>query len=299
MSDTTPEESHSVESVSPSLHLGAVGAARSTWLGPAWAALCGLIASAAFSFDMPDLLIAAFVFILADWAWPALWTTCVRTDWLAPIVRWRDKTHPAQSIRLPYLQPGSPGDRLLNWAARVGSWWQSVFSPLAGASAASGLAALVIALVVSAAIGWRALTLTLGVTALTAIGTLRALRVAIDSDWLRSMVYGVLPWWLGHAAFAPLTVESAGMGVLFGLAYRAVMDASQGDRAPSLPGLVGSQIAAALVLFGGREPVAAFTIALMVVAQAALRTFLVKHPFARRAQVWLMVAMLTGAIAVA
>jgi len=44
LTDTDLPESHSVESVSPSLHLGAIGAARSTWLGPAWAALCGLIA---------------------------------------------------------------------------------------------------------------------------------------------------------------------------------------------------------------------------------------------------------------
>jgi len=299
LSDTTLEESHGVESVSPSLRLGAIGATRSAWLGPAWAALCGLIASAKFSFDAPGLLIAAFVFILADWVWPALWMTFVRTDWLAPIDRWQAVSAPTRSIRLPYLQPGSLGDRLLIRAARAGAWWRSSFAPMAGASVASGLAALVIGLALSAAIGWRALALTVAVIAITGIGTLRALRTALDSDGLRSIVYGTLPWWLGHAAFGPLTVESAGMGVLFGLAYRAVMDAAQGDRAPSPAGLMAPQIAAAAVLFGGREAVAAFVIALTIAAQAALRAFLADHPFARRAQFWLMLAMLVCAIAIA
>ncbi len=299
MADTTLSESDSLESVSPSLNLGAIGAARSTWLGPAWAALCGLIASAAFSFDAPNLLIAAFVFIVVDWAWPAIWTVCVRTDWLAPIERWHESAAPARASGLPYLQPGSPADRLLTWTARFGWWLRSSFAPLAGASAASGLAALAIGSALSAAIGWRALALNLAVVAITGLGMLHALRTALDSDGLRSIVYGTLPWWLGHAAFAPLTVESAGIGVLFGLAYRAMMVAVAGGRAPSLAGLIAPQLLAAAALFGGRQPATAFVVVLATVAQAALRTFLVDHPFVRRAQAWLMAAMLACAIAIA
>ncbi len=298
LADPTLPESQSIESVSPSLHLGAVGATRSAWLGPAWAALCGLIASATFSFDAPDLLVAAFVFILADWAWPALWTTCVRTDWLAPIGHWPNTPAPARSIQVPYLQPGSPGDRWLTWAARAGAWWRSFFAPMAGASATSALAALAIGLALSAAIGWRALALTLAVVALTGVGALRALRTGLDSDWLRSIVYGALPWWLGHAAFAPLTAESAGISVLFGLAYRALMNTTQADRAPSPAGLIAPQIVAAAALFSGYEPVAAFVVVLALAAQAALRALLTDHSFARRAQFWLMLAMLACAIAV-
>lgn len=297
MTDTTLDETQTVEPVSPSLHLGAFGAARSSWLGPAWAAVCGLIASAAFVFDGPHLLLAAFVFILADWTWPALWTTLVRTDWLASIIRWPEMPPPVRSIALPYTRPGSPADRFLNWAARAGSWWRTIFMPATGASVLSGLAALVIALAVSVAIGWRPLALTLAVMAIVGLGTLRALRAAIDSDWLRSVVYGVLPWWLGHAAFAPLTAESAAMGVLFGLAYRAVMES--GDHAPRLPGLIAPQIVAVVALFGGRQPIAAFVVAATIVAQAALRTFLTDAPFAHRAQFWLMIAMSACAIAVA
>ena len=299
MSDTTLPESDSLESVSPSLNLGAIGSARSTWLGPAWAALCGLIASAAFSFDAPNLLIATFVYILVDWTWPAVWTVCVRTDWLAPMDRWHESAAPERPIRLPYLQAGSPADRLLIWMAHLGSWLRSSFAPLAGSSVASGLAALVIGVALSAAIGWRALALTLAVVAITGMGTLHALRTALDSDGLRSIVYGTLPWWLGHAAFEPLTVESAGMGVLFGLAYRAMMDVAQDGRAPSPAGLIVPQFLAAVVLFGGGRPAAAFLVVLAIVAQAALRTFLVDHPFARRAQAWLMAAMLTCAFAIA
>ena len=296
MIDTPAAEPRDVESVSPLLHLGAVTPARSTWLGPAWAAVCGLIASGAFTFDAPNLLIAALLYIVVDWAWPAIWTTSVRTDWLAPIARWHDAPAPVRSIRLPYLQAGSPGDRLLARAAHFGSWWQSIGVPLVGHSVSSGLVALLIGLSLSAAIGWRGLALTLSVLALSGLGTLRALRAGVDSDTLRSIVYGMLPWWIGHAAFAPLGAESAGMGVLYGLAYRGIM--SSGERAPSPAGLIAPQIVAAIALFGGSQPVAAFFVALSVAAQIALRTFLTGHAFARRAQMWLMIAMLAGAIAV-
>lgn len=296
MTETPIEESYGIESVSPSLHLGAVTAIRSTWLGPLWAAVCGLIASAAFRFDGPNVLIAALLFIVADWAWPALWTTLVRTDWLAPFARWRAVPTAEGVPRLPYIQPGSPGDRLLKWLAHLDAWRRSVLAPLAGSSGLSACVALSIALVLSAVIGWRALALTLAALALSSLGTLRALRTGVDSDELRSIVYGTLPWWLGHAAFAPLTAASAGMGLLFGLAYSGLMAA--GPRAPRSIALIAPQLVAALVLFTGGQPLAAFIVGVSIAAQAALRTFLLEHAFARRAQVWLMATMLAAAIAV-
>jgi hypothetical protein len=287
------------EPVGPLLHLGAIGAARSTWLGPGWAALCGLIASGAFSFDGAHVLIAAFVFILADWAWPALWTTAVRTDWRAPAARWPDfaVSSPERSIRLPYFQPGSPGARLLNSLTRARIWWHDTLAPSAGASVTSGIAALIVGLALSAAIGWRALALTLGVAALTGLGILRALRVGVDSDGLRSIVYGTMPWWLGHVAFASLTAESVGLAVLFGLAYWAWM--GLGEHAPSPSSLAAPQAIAALALFAGQQAVAAFVVFLAVAAQVALRAFLVDRDFARRGQGWLMLAMLACALVAA
>ena len=297
LTETPLHETHTVESVSPSLNLGAIGAPRSTWLGPAWAALCGLIASSAFTFDGPSLLIALFAFLLVDWVWPAVWTTCVRTDWLASLERWRATPTPLRHGRWPYFQLDSPGDRLLGWSARLSVWRRSSLAPMAGASLVSLLVALIIGLALSFAIGWRALALSLAALALTGVGTLRSLRTALDSDGLRSMVYGTLPWWLGHAAFAPLSVASAGAGLLFGMAYWAMM--GSGQDAPSPAALAAPQILMALAVFGGGQPAAAFVMALAISAQLALRTFLIEHPFARRAQVWLMVAMLAAAIAIA
>lgn len=299
MAETHLSESNTAEPIGPLLHLGAIRAARSTWLGPGWAALCGLVASGAFSFGGPHALLAAFVFILADWAWPAIWTTGVRTDWRAPAAHWRDAAplDPGDAIRLPYFQPGSPGSRLLDGLSWARSWWRAALAPIAGVSVTSGIAALIVGLVLSAAIGWRALALTAGVLALTGLGVLRALRAGIDSDGLRSTVYGTLAWWLGHAAFAPLTIESAGFAVLFGLTYWAWMDS--GDRAPSPIGLAAPQGIAALALFAGHAVGAAFAVLLCAVAQAALRSFLVDQEFARRAQGWLMLAMLASAIVIA
>lgn len=296
MPDTLAGESHNLEAVSPSLNLGAVNALRSTWLGPGWAALCGLVASAALTSSGLDVLIAVLVFIVADWAWPAIWTTCVRTDWLASFAHWAELAVSAPARRPPYLQPGSPGDRLLAGLARLGAWWRAIGASMLGASLTSGLVASIVGLALSAAIGWRALALTLAVFALTALGVLRALRASIDSDGLRAIVYGVLPWWLGHAAFAPPTAESAGMAILFGAVYWTLM--ASGDRAPSTARLIAPQILAAIALFAGRAIWPAFIVGLAIFAQVALRTFLSEHDFARRAQVWLIPAMLACAIAV-
>jgi len=284
-------ESHPAEAIGPSLHLGALNATRGTWLGPGWSALCGVIASGAFAFDASNLLLVAFVLILVDWTWPALWTMVVRTDWLAPIARWPETPIIAHSMHLPYLRSGSPGDRLLSWLARVRLWWRSFLMPMTDVSVPSSVATFLIAIVISVAIGWRALALTFAMLALTLLGVLRALRLRYDSNGLRAMVYGTLPWWLGHVAFAPLTLESASIGLMFGLAYRGLM----ADH--NWPGLIMPQVAVAAILFGGYQPEAAFVILIAVVAQGALRSFLRGNAYARRAQIWLMLAMLCGALA--
>ena len=226
-----------------------------------------------------------------------MWVTGVRTDWAAPLSRWSEVDAPPYVIRLPYLRPGSPADRLLAWGARLGAWRHSVFAPMAEANLASLLAALTVGLALSAAIGWRALSLTLAAMALTGIGTLRAARTGLDSDTLRAMLYGTLPWWLGHAAFAPLTIESAAFGVIFGFAYRALIQSVEGP--VSSAALIGPQVAGALALLAGSQPVAAHLLMLTVVAQAAVRAVLSAHAFVRGAQMWLMTAMLVCAVVVA
>lgn len=161
-------------------------------------------------------------------------------------------------------------------------------------SVPSIIAALTLALVLSVAIGWRALSLTLAVLALTLMGVLRALRFGVDPTSLRALVYGTLPWWLGHTAFASLSVESAGLGLLFGLAYRALM--AEGESAPSLIALISPQVVLTLGLFAGSQPLGALIVALAIVAQIALHSFLKSTAFAQRAQIWLMLAMLAAAI---
>ena len=291
MADKPLSESHPIEAIGPSLHLGAFNTTRATRLGPAWAAVCGVVASGAFAFDGPNLLLAAFVLILVDWAWPALWTMLVRTDWLAPLARWSQTPLVTHALRLPYLRSGSPADRLLSWVARVREWWRLFLMPMTDVSAPSSVAALSIALLISILLGWRALALTLAVLALTCIGVLRALRLRYDPDGLRALVYGALPWCLGHVAFAPLTLESAGIGLLFGWAYRGLMAES------SWLGLLASQVVVAAILFGGHLPEAAFVVLVAVAAQGALHSFLRGSDYARRAQIWLMLAMLSSALA--
>jgi hypothetical protein len=42
---------------------------RTLWLSPAWAVLCGLVASSAFAWTGRDVLIVALAVVIADGAW--------------------------------------------------------------------------------------------------------------------------------------------------------------------------------------------------------------------------------------
>ena len=267
---------------------------RSLWLSPVWAVLCGIVASNAFVWTGRDVLIALLAGLLADGAWATVWWGLVETDWPQLIARWPLVS--PDPIDQPSARPGSPADRAQRWTARWRAWWRGVLWPAAGTPILSALVSIALSSVVAAVIGWPALTLSLGALALTQIGALLEHRHGRASHVPRGALDVGLAWALGHAAFSALTPVSMGVAALFAIAYGSSIDLARGGQQRRwwlLP-----QVIVVLILVVIQQPLAAFAVTSLLVAQALLATVLQGLPFAQASQGWLLLAMLAAALAI-
>ncbi len=266
---------------------------RALWLSPAWAVLCGLIASSAFVWTGRDVLIAALAVVVADGAWATQWWGLVDTDWRQLFANWKgiavERSEASLALR------GSPADRSQHNLARLRVWWQAGGREQAGTPLFSALAALALGVLLSAVIGWQALALTLAAFAVTQIALILRLH-GRPINWLHGFVAIGLTWMLGHAAFGELTLLSAFAAVVFSFAYAAMLDLAQGAAATRrwlLP-----QLVLVVVLIWLQQPIAALALIALLMAQALLATVMHSLDFARAAQWWLMLAMLVVALGI-
>jgi len=269
---------------------------RALWLSPIWAVLCGLIASSAFVWTGRDVLIAMLAVLLADGAWATAWWGLVETDWPQLIARWPQVTPDPIRQAWPLARPGSPADRAQHWAARTRVWWREVLWPEASTPVLSALVSSGLAIVLSAVIGWAALTLSLGAFALTQIGVLLEHQHGRASHVARGALDMGLAWALGHAAFGSLTPLSAGVATLFAITYGSSVDLARGGQQARwwlLP-----QLAVVVILVLIQQPLAAFAVISLLIAQSLLATVRRGLSFAQGAQVWLLLAMLVTALAI-
>jgi hypothetical protein len=266
---------------------------RTLWLTPAWAVLCGLIASSAFVWNGRDVLIAALAVVIADGAWATLWWGSVDTDWRQLFANWN--AVPVERAESALALRGSPADRSQHHLARLRVWWRAGGREQAGTPLFSALFALVLGVLLSAVVGWQALALTFAAMALTQLALLLRLH-DLAINWLHGFVAIGLTWILGHAAFGELTLLSALSAVAFSFAYAAMLDLVQGGAAAHrwlLP-----QIIMGIVLIWLQQPIAALALITLLVTQALLATALHRLDFARAAQWWLMLAMLVVALGI-
>jgi hypothetical protein len=266
---------------------------RTLWLTPAWAVLCGIIASSAFVWTGRDVLIAALAAIIADGSWATQWWGLVETDWRQIFANWNaiavERTDSSLAVR------GSPADRSQHGLARLRVWWQSGGRDQAGTPFISALAALALGVVLSAVIGWPALALTFTAFAVTQIALILRLH-GRAINWLHGFVAIGFTWLLGQAAFGAITLLSALAAVIFSLTYTAMLDLAQGaarTRRWLLP-----QIVLVIALIVLQQPIAAVALIALLAAQALLATAMHSLDFARAAQWWLMLAMLVVALGI-
>ena len=270
--------------------------ARTLWLSPAWAVVCGIVASNAFTWNGRDVLIAILAVLLADGAWATVWWGLVEPDWLQLLARWKtiEVAEPRQAW--PLARPGSPADRTQRWFARFNAWWTFEVWPNAGTPILSALVSIVLGVVVSAVIGWQALTLSLGALALTQIGLLLELTRGRAPHLIHGFSNVGLAWLLGHAAFGQLSVLSLGVAILFAVAYGSSLGLAHGGQ--SARGWLLPQLIVVVLLVLLQQPLAAFALIAVLATQTLLSTVFNGLSFARAAQFWLMAAMLIAAMAI-
>ena len=198
--------------------------ARTLWLSPAWAVVCGIITSSAFVWTGRDVLIAALALVLVDGAWATVWWGLVDTDWRSLFATW--DTFDVTRVEATWGATGSSAARSQRGLARLRLWWQAIGKEHAGSPILSALFSVVLAFLLSVVIGGAAVGLTLAALALAQIGLI--LRVHGRAvNWLHGFVDVGLAWLLGHVAFGQLTLLSALTALIFSFSYAAMLDVAQ------------------------------------------------------------------------
>jgi hypothetical protein len=266
------------------------------WLTPAWATLCGVVASEGFNWRTGnDWLRLVFLLLLTDGVWGTLWAALAHTDWAGPLGRWRRWSAGVSLVTLPYTQHGTPGHRVSRWLAQLRCWWQQDLWPACG----NALAAMVVALPVGAAIslflGPEFLLLGLGALALMQLGTgWEAGSGQVTPGW-DALIAVLLPWLAGHLAFASLTESSVGLALALALAYGVAWSLAHSWAQVLM--VVAYALAAALLL-ALRAPLAAVSLGVLLVPQLALLPWLCRGQspawYVQSTRLWWLIAALVA-----
>jgi hypothetical protein len=268
-----------------------------SWLGPTWAMLCGAAASNAFSWQGGDWLRLALLTLLVDAGWGNLWSALSRANWAAAVRRWQNWEKNRPTMRLPYTLPGTPGDRISRWMGKLQAWGREAFWPACGPAVRATLAGVPLTALVATLLGPELLLLSVAAVALMQLGIIwEGGRGIVPPGW-DALVGVALPWLAGHAAFAPVTLPSASLALLFALAWgcawntRAVL---------AQVALVASQLVSAAYFVALQRPLAAGAILFLSAPQTALlpwvRADLPVTRFVRYTRPWLMAAMAIAAM---
>jgi len=267
-----------------------------TWLGPAWAALCGITASGSFGWQGQDWLRLALLILLVDGGWGTLWAALGGTNWATPLRRWRNWRFGEPFATPPYTLPGSPSDRASRWLGQLRAWWRDIFWPTCGPAFSAITVTLPVVAVVGTLLGMELVLLSIAALAVMQLGLAwESGRGSIAPGW-DAIIAVTLPWLAGHAAFGSLTLHSAGLALAFTLAWGVVWRAnSPWERALG----TGAQLLAVALLVALYRPLAAVTLLLLMAPQLAMLPWLRRGQpascYVRYTRPWLMAAMLVAA----
>ncbi len=270
------------------------------WIGPAWAVLCGIVASGRFAWNVRGLLLAGLALFLVDGVWATLWTAAVETDWAGLAAGWDSSPPPLRARRLPYVQAGAPGDRAAGWLAHLARWWQNRMQPVAGTAVSSIAVCLPLGAALSALLGWQVLALSAAALAMIQLGLVTNRASGRPSPLLQAGLEFGLAWLAGQAAFGLVTLSSTLMALLFATAYYGGLQLL--GQGAGLAYWRWPQLIAALVLLALRQPLPALVLFFILFAQVLLEPALESGRsgawFVRSSQAWLMAAMLVVAFTI-
>ncbi len=268
-----------------------------TLLGPAWATLCGALASGGVSGRGQSILFLLLAIFLSDAllsAWRALW---LESDWRAALQR-LSSSAPIWLESSPDA-PRSALARLRERVARHFAYWRQVVLPT--------LASEVFGLGIAGALALSiAIVLGQPVVALTALAMICALiegeMPSARGAGLRALFEIMLPWLIGQAVFGNFSWLALFFGVLVTLVYRALLGLAATRQARWFVWSNLAQLTIVLALVVVNAPIPAGVAALALLAQILwqARYHLDRDgvAYAQRAQSYLMVTMLMSALAV-
>jgi hypothetical protein len=171
-----------------------------TWLGPAWACLCGVIASGGFDWQDGYLIRLALLILLVDGGWGTLWAALGGTDWATPLRRWRDWHLGEPGPALPYTLPNSPGDHVSRCLGQLRAWRRNVLWPTCGPAISSVVVALPVTILLGTLLGPELLLLSAAALAVAQLGLAwEGGRGATAPGW-DAIVAVALPRLAGHIA---------------------------------------------------------------------------------------------------
>jgi hypothetical protein len=286
--DTTQTTRDPEQPFEPIVRLTAQWRRGGAWLGPAWAVVCGIIASAHAQWNGGALVTVLAAVIIAEGLWTTLWAALAETPWAAPLARWRTWTQSVPMRRLPYTQPGSAAERMAEVIGQYRHWAANDLLPNYGNALASVLVAPVAALVLSAILGAPVVVLTLLAILIPQLALALCRGNGRPSPLLRALIDITLPLMLGCVVYRPLTPEIVAAALGFGVAYAGAVSRVWDTRLWNI-----GQALVLLLLIALRHSVGAFAVGLLWLPQFLLQA----QPVARRAQWWLMASMLITAMA--
>jgi hypothetical protein len=270
-------------------------------LRPAWAALCGALASGGLVLAVEPLLQLALLVFLVDVVWGGVWSAVAATDWAKSLGYWQSWQRGTPVRFLPYTSPDGPAGRLARTWGQLRSWWAELVRPTLGPTLAGLALLLPLAMVIAAVLGVLPLLATL-----VAITLVQFIFVWTGGDarpmpGLQALYEITLAWLAGHALFDSPTLPSTLLALWYGLTYAGGLRVGSSLRPWNL-----GQIGAVIVLVGLGQPVAAGVAGLLLFGQALMEPGLFDPEteqvvpeaaarFYRVAQPWLMAAMLAAA----
>jgi hypothetical protein len=267
-----------------------------TWLSPAWAALCGVVASDGFGWQGADWMRLALLFLLADGGWGTLWAAIGGTDWATPLRRWRHWQFGERIAKPPYTLPESPGDRVFRWFGQFRAWWRHLFWLDCGPALMTIAIALPVMVVLAVLLGPELILISVGAVAVMQLGLAWRGGSGRPAPGWDAIIAVTLPWLAGHLAFGSLTPSSSILALAFGLAWGAAwrIESSQGRMLAA-----GGQLLAVALLVALKRPLFACGLALLLVPQLALLPWIKRGQpagwYVRHTRPWLMAAMLLAA----
>jgi hypothetical protein len=268
-----------------------------TWIGPAWATVCGALAAGPVTISGETFLRVVIAVILTDPILGALRTAWVNTDWLAPLQAWR--ATPARSwMLLPYARLDSPAARLSQWISSRAKFWRSALWPKVGQSISAIIVAGLIALTVALALGTTTFFITMLALVLAPLES--ELGPAHAGQWPRALAEIGAAWLIGHSPLAPLTWDSVLLALFFAVAYRGLLAIASSRVVGFAIANLAQIIVAIILIWRGAMFNAAF-VGLAVVGQAlwqslARRTGEYDSAYLLRVQFFVLASMLIAAL---